>query len=180
MKTNLSSQIVLRQIPKKYYQPDSALEASGISRYEKINTFIGQTALEGAKRAAAEVAELIRAKAAEGKKCVLGLNSGRSPIEFYEELVRLHREEGLSFANVVVFNLFEYYPLDVNYPQSCLNQIKTMLFDHIDIAPEHIFSPDPSVPQSQIFAYCADYERKIEEFGGIDYQILGIGGVGNI
>ena len=180
MKTNLSSQIVLRQIPKKYYQPDSALEASGISRYEKINTFIAQSAREGAKKAAFEVAELIRTKAAKGEKCVLGLNSGRSPIEFYEELVRLHKEEGLSFANVVVFNLFEYYPLDINFQQSCLNQIKTMLFDHIDIPKENIYSPDSTIPQSQIFEYCNNYEQKIEEFGGIDYQILGIGGVGNI
>lgn len=180
MRTNLSSQIVLYQVPKKYYQPDSALELSGISRFEKIKTHITNTALESSKAVAHEIAELIRQKANENKKCVLCFTSGRSPIELFRELVRLHEEEALSFQNVVVFNLFEYYPLDINFAQSCMNQIKTNLLDKVDILPENIHSIDPTINQSEISQHCALYERKIEECGGIDYQVLGIGGVGNI
>ena len=92
----------------------------------------------------------------------------------------MHQYEGLSFKNVVVFNLFEYYPLDVRSQQSCLNQIKRMFFDLVDIAPEHIYSPNGSIEQSQIMKHCLEYEQMIEQFGGIDYQILGVGSVGNI
>lgn len=180
MRTNLSSQIVLYQVPKKYYQPDSALEMSGISRLEKIKTHITNTALESSKVVAHEIANLIRTKANENKKCVLCFTSGRSPMEVFDELVRQHKEESLSFQNVVIFNLFEYYPLDINFAQSCLNQIKTNLLDKVDILPENIHSIDPTLNQSEIAQHCFNYERKIEECGGIDYQVLGIGGVGNI
>ena len=180
MRTNLSSQIVLSQVPKKYYQPDSALELSGISRFEKIKTHITTTAFESSKVVAQEIANLIHQKEAENKKCVLCFTSGRSPIEVFNELVRLHNEEGLSFKNVIVFNLFEYYPLDINFAQSCLNQIKANLLDKVDILPENIYSIDPTLTQSEISHHCANYEHKIDQLGGIDYQVLGIGGVGNI
>ena len=121
MRTNLSSQIVLYQVPQKYYQPNSALELSGISRFEKIKTHITTTALESSRTVAHEIATLIRKKEKENKKCILCLTSGRSPIEVFNELVRLHKEENLSFKNVIIFNLFEYYPLDINFAQSCLN-----------------------------------------------------------
>ena len=180
MKHNLSSQIVLHRIPRKYYRPDNALELSGISRFEKIKVNISGTPAEGGETIAREIAALIRRKAKRRETCVLGLNSGRSPIEVYEALVRMHREEGLSFANVVVFNLFEYYPLDSSAAQSCLNQIRRMFFDLVDIPAGNIFSPDGSLPQGEIVQHCAEYEQRIEEYGGIDYQILGIGPNGNI
>ncbi|MDR1592006.1 MAG: glucosamine-6-phosphate deaminase [Prevotellaceae bacterium] len=180
MKANLSSQIVLHRIPKKYYRPDDVLELSGISRFEKIETNISETSIEGSRLVAREIADLIRERQAAGKRCVLGLNSGRTPMEVYEHLVEIHRNEKLSFKNVVVFNLFEYYPLDATSAQSCLNQIRRMLFDHVDIAPEHIFSPDGAIPQNEIVKHCHAYEQKIADFGGIDYQILGVGPVGNI
>ena len=180
MKHNLSSQIVLHRIPRKYYRPDNALELSGISRFEKIKVNILGTPAEGGETIAREIAALIRRKAKRRETCVLGLNSGRSPIEVYEALVRMHREEGLSFANVVVFNLFEYYPLDSSAAQSCLNQIRRMFFDLVDIPAGNIFSPDGSLPQGEIVQHCAEYEQRIEEYGGIDYQILGIGPNGNI
>ena len=180
MRTNLSSQIVLYQVPKKYYQPDSALEMSGISRLEKIKTHITTTSKESSEIVAQEIANLIRQKAKENKKCVICFTSGRSPIELFNELVRMHDEENLSFQNVIIFNLFEYYPLDVNFAQSCLNQIKSNLLDKVDILPENIHSIDPTLNQSDIAQYCIDYERQIEECGGIDYQILGIGEIGNI
>ena len=163
MKHNLSSQIVLHRIPRKYYRPDNALELSGISRFEKIKVNISGTPAEGGETIAREIAALIRRKAKRRETCVLGLNSGRSPIEVYEALVRMHREEGLSFANVVVFNLFEYYPLDSSAAQSCLNQIRRMFFDLVDIPAGNIFSPDGSLPQGEIVQHCAEYEQRIEE-----------------
>jgi glucosamine-6-phosphate deaminase len=153
----------LSQVPKKYYQPDSALELSGISRFEKMKTHITTTALESSKAVAREIADLIRQKANENKKCVLCLTSGRSPIELFNELVRIHNEENLSFQNVVIFNLFEYYPLDINFAQSCMNQIKTNLLDKVDILPENIYSIDPTLNQSEISQHCINYEHKIEE-----------------
>ena len=180
MKTNLSSQIVLYQVPKKYYSPNSALELSGISRFEKLKTHITTTAVESSKLVAHEIANLIRKKATENKMCVLCFTSGRSPIEVFDELVRLHNEESLSFKNVITFNLFEYYPLDINFAQSCLNQVKANFLDKVDILPENIHSIDPTLNQSEISQHCADYENQIEQCGGIDYTILGVGGVGNI
>lgn len=180
MKPNLSSQIVLHQIPRKYYQPDNVLELSGISRYEKIQTNISDTPTEGSLLVAQEIAALIRKKQSNGQMCVLGLNSGRSPMEVYKYLVQIHQEEGLSFYNVEVFNLFEYYPLEANASQSCLNQIRRMLFDHVDIAPENIHSPNSMLPQDKIMQHCYEYEQLIADCGGIDYQILGLGASGNI
>ena len=180
MRTNLSSQIVLYQVPKKYYQPDSALEISGISRFEKIHTHITNSSSESSIVVAREIADLILQRQAENRTCTLCFTSGRSPIEVFKELVRLHNEENLSFQNVIVFNLFEYYPLNANYAQSCFNQIKTNLLDKIDILPENIHSIDPTLNQSEISQFCANYELKIKECGGIDYQILGVGGAGNV
>ena len=180
MRTNLSSQIVLYQVPKKYYQPDSALEISGISRFEKIHTHITNSASESSIVVAREIADLILQRQAENRTCTLCFTSGRSPIEVFKELVRLHNEENLSFQNVIVFNLFEYYPLNANYAQSCFNQIKTNLLDKVDILPENIHSIDPTLNQSEISQFCANYELKIKECGGIDYQILGVGGAGNV
>ena len=140
MRTNLSSRIVLYQVPQKYYKPNSALEMSGISRFEKIKTHITTTALESSKIVAKEIADLIRQRQSENRNCTLCFTSGRSPVEVFDELVRFHKEEGLSFYNVHIFNLFEYYPLDINFAQSCMNQIKTNLLDKIDILPENTHS----------------------------------------
>ena len=160
MRTNLSSQIVLYQVPQKYYRPDSALESSGISRYEKIKTHITKTANEGSIVVAKEIANLIRQRQTENRNCVLCFTSGRSPVEVFDELVRLHNEENLSFKNVIVFNLFEYYPLDIQFAQSCINQIKTNLLDRVDIPTENIHSIDPTLNQSEIAQHCADYEQQ--------------------
>lgn len=179
MEKNLSSRIVLHQVPRKYYQPDDVLELSGISRFEKVKTEIFDTAIVGGEKIACEIADLIRKKQANNEICVLGLNSGRSPIEMYESLIKKHKE-GLSFKNVVVFNLFEYYPLEKTSAQSCLSQISEMFFKHVDIDPKNIYSPNGGLPQDEIMEHCVAYEKKIEEYGGIDYQILGIGHAGNI
>ena len=92
----------------------------------------------------------------------------------------MHQEEGLSFRNVIVFNLYEYYPLTADAVNSNLNQLREMLLDHVDIDRQNIFSPDSTIAKDAIFEYCRLYEQRIESYGGIDMAILGIGRVGNI
>jgi glucosamine-6-phosphate deaminase len=136
---------------------------------------------EAASAAVAEqIAGLIRNRAAEGKTCVLGLATGSSPTRVYEELVRLHREEGLSFQNVVSFNLDEYYPMAPDSLQSYVRFMREYLFDHIDIKPENVHIPNGTVPPEQVNAFCQRYEAQIREAGGIDLQLLGIGRTGHI
>ncbi len=129
---------------------------------------------------AAQIADLIRTRAAEGRMCVLGLATGSSPTRVYEELVRLHREDGLSFQNVISFNLDEYYPMAPGSLQSYVRFMREYLFDHVDIRPEHVHIPDGAVPPAQVAAFCQRYEVQIQEAGGIDLQLLGIGRTGHI
>jgi len=129
---------------------------------------------------AAQVADLIRARAAAGQPCVLGLATGSSPTRVYEELVRLHREDGLSFQNVVSFNLDEYYPMAPGSLQSYVRFMREYLFDHVDIRPENVHLPDGTVPPEQVAEFCRRYEAQIREAGGIDLQLLGIGRTGHI
>ncbi|MDD5185437.1 MAG: glucosamine-6-phosphate deaminase [Paludibacter sp.] len=179
MRTNLSSQITLMRVPKRYFQPEDVFELSRVTRYEKINTEIFDNEREAALNVALEIAALIKEKQAANEKCILGLTNGKSTFGIYTELIRLYKEGNLSFSNVVVFNLFEYYPLKIS-TQGCFLQMKDMLFDHIDIPAENIFSPDATLDKSEIMSACAAYEEKIAEYGGIDFQILGIGRSGNI
>jgi len=179
MRNNLSSQITLTRVPRKYYQPDDVFELSRVTQMEKIPTEIFETEKKGARKVAEEIAALIRKKQEQSEKCVLGLTSGQSITGIYAELIRMHRNEGLSFKNVIAFTLYEYYPLTEN-TRSCFLQIKEFFFDHVDILPENIHTLDGTVDKSEIIAACADYEEKINKIGGIDYQILGIGRGGNI
>jgi len=153
---------------------------SMVDSFEKIPVAIFPTPKDGSRYAAAEIAELIREKQKLGQKCVLGLATGSTPISLYAELVRMHREEGLSFKNVVTFNLDEYYPIDKDALQSYNSFMHRQLFDHVDIDPANIHIPDGETPKEHIRQHCADYERKIEEAGGIDLQVLGIGNNGHI
>jgi glucosamine-6-phosphate deaminase len=127
---------------------------------------------------AAEVAEMIRSITATGRPAVLGLATGRTPLPFYAELIRLHRDEGLSFAQVVTFNLDEYLGLPAGHPESYHTFMRRELFDHIDIPADSVHIPDGS-PQD-IAAHCAAYEAAIRAAGGIDFQLLGIGRTGHI
>ena len=129
---------------------------------------------------AGRIADLIRARAAEGRPCVLGLATGSSPTRVYEELVRLHREDGLSFQNVVSFNLDEYFPMPPGSLQSYVRFMREYLFDHIDIRPENVHIPDGTVPEGGVGAFCQQYEALIRAAGGIDLQLLGIGRTGHI
>ncbi|MET0393625.1 MAG: glucosamine-6-phosphate deaminase [Chitinophagaceae bacterium] len=148
--------------------------------FEKIPVKIYPDLKEGAAYVARQIATLIRNKQEKKEKCVLGLATGSTPKTLYAELVRLHREENLSFANVVTFNLDEYYPIDNDALQSYNRFMQTNLFDHIDIKPEHTHIPSGEIKKENIKAYCLQYEKMIEEAGGIDLQILGIGNNGHI
>lgn len=115
-----------------------------------------------------------------GKNLVLGLATGSTPIPLYQELVRLHREDGLSFSNVITFNLDEYYGLPADDPESYHEFMRRTLFQHIDLPPDQTHLPDGMTPRSEITQHCADYEKAIEDAGRIDLQILGIGRSGHI
>src|SRR3546814_9096703 len=127
-----------------------------------------------------EIASLIRKKEHENKPCVLGLATGNTPKLVYTELIRLHREEILSFRNVYSVNLDEYYPIAPDSPQSYVHFMKEQLFDHVDIPADHYFIPDGRLLMEEIPDFCKEYEQKIEELGGLDIQLLGIGSNGHI
>ena len=180
MKTNLSSQITLNRVSPRYYRPENAFERSVLTRLEKIPTDIYESVEEGANHIACEIAQVIRDKQKAGRFCVLALPGGNSPRSVYAELIRMHKEEGLSFRNVIVFNMYEYYPLSQDAINSNFNALKEMFLDHVDIDKQNIFTPDGTIAKDTIFEYCRLYEQRIESFGGIDIALLGIGRVGNI
>lgn len=129
---------------------------------------------------AGEVSRLIRTRAEAGKGVVLGLATGGTPLPFYAELIRLHREEGLSFANVTSFNLDEYLGLPRDHQESYWSFMHRNLFDHIDIPADRINLPSGTVAEADIAAHCAAYEEGIRAAGGLDFQLLGIGRTGHI
>lgn len=149
-------------------------------RFENIGTVVYENSVVASKSVAQEIAALIREKQALNQPCILGLATGSSPKSLYAELVRLHKEEGLSFQNVVSFNLDEYYPMEPDSINSYVRFMKELLFNHVDILPENIHIPDGTLSKKEIGDYCDNYEAKIEAAGGIDLQILGIGGNGHI
>lgn len=150
------------------------------TRFEKIHNEVFVNSAIASKVVAQEIAQLIQSKQVDNKFCILGLATGSSPIKVYEELVRMHKEEGLSFKNVITFNLDEYYPMRKENNQSYFHFMHQHLFDHIDIAPENINIPDGSVGFEDLQQYCIDYELKIKNAGGLDFQLLGIGRTGHV
>jgi glucosamine-6-phosphate deaminase len=153
---------------------------SMVDSFEKIPVKIFNTLEQGSNFIAREIANLIREKESRKEPCVLGLATGSSPKILYAELVRMHKEEGLSFKNVIAFNLDEYYPIDQDAVQSYKRFMKKHLFDKIDIRPENCYIPNGEWPKDEIKKHCALFEEKIEKAGGIDLQILGIGNNGHI
>ncbi len=135
---------------------------------------------EAAAFIAAIIAATIRENESEGKKTVLGLATGSTPIPLYNELVRLHKEEGLSFKNVTAFNLDEYYPMQPSSKHSYYYFMRTHLFDKIDLNPQQYFLPNGALPEDELAAHTANYEEMIRKAGGLDLQILGIGRNGHI
>ena len=149
-------------------------------RFENIDTVVFENSSNASKAVAKEIADLIRVKQSQKQPCILGLATGSSPKGLYAELVRMHQEEELSFKNVITFNLDEYYPMEPDSVHSYVRFMKELLLDKVDILPENYHIPDGTLTKEEIADYCAGYEAKIEALGGIDIQILGIGGNGHI
>ena len=147
---------------------------------EKISCQVFKHADEASVAVAQHIRTLVEERAAEGKMCVLGLATGSTPVEIYNELVRMHRHEGLSLANVVTFNLDEYFPMQPNELQSYVRFMNEHLFNHVDIDPAHVHIPDGTLAEAKVHAACQQYEQAIIDAGGIDIQILGIGRTGHI
>ena len=150
------------------------------TRFEKNHNVIFKSASDASKNVAEEIAQLIRFKQSRNESCVLGLATGSSPIKVYEELVRMHQQDGLRFHNVITFNLDEYYPMTKENRQSYHYFMREHLFNHVDIKPENINIPDGTILLSQVNQYCIDYDNKIKQAGGIDLQLLGIGRTGHV
>lgn len=148
--------------------------------FERIPTTIFDDSEKASKAVALEIAALIRQKAKENKPAVLGLATGSSPKKVYQELIRMHKEEGLSFKNVITFNLDEYHPMEPDSVQSYVRFMKEQLFDQIDIPVTNYHLPDGTLPIEKIPEFCKDYEDKIEKLGGLDFHLLGIGRNGHI
>lgn len=148
--------------------------------FEKIPVQIFSNSKTGSAFVARQIADFIREKQQKKEKCVLGLATGSTPKSLYAELVRMHREEKLSFKNVITFNLDEYYPIDNNALQSYSRFMRTHLFDHIDIPQKNIHIPNGEINKDNIKEHCRQYEQMISAAGGIDLQILGIGNNGHI
>lgn len=155
-------------------------KGDGANRYEKIPVEISESPETAVKAVAKEIAALIRSKAAKKETCVLGLATGSSPIKLYAELVRMHKEEGLSFKNVVTFNLDEYFPMAASSEHSYHHFMHHHLFNHVDIDPKNVHIPDGSLKMDEVEKFCQSYEQQIEQAGGIDIQVLGIGRTGHI
>lgn len=148
--------------------------------FERIPTHIYLDSDLASKSVAKEIADLIRTNNQLDKPTILGLATGSSPKKVYQELIRMHREEGLSFKNVITFNLDEYHPMEPDSIQSYVRFMKEQLFDHIDIPVTNYHLPDGTLALEKIPEFCRDYEAKIERLGGFDYYLLGIGRNGHI
>ena len=180
MKLNLSSQIVLNQIPEEFYRPATAIERSEITRFEKVPTDIFPTIEEGAIDIANHLEADIKKREQEGRKYIMGVGSGSSLTPIFHELIKRHQAGKLSFKNVVVFNAYEYFPLSEENVNRAINQLKERFLNHIDIDVENIFTPDGTIAQNDVQEHCRQYEQHIKELGGLDVILLGIGRMGNI
>jgi len=170
----LLNEIINKEIS---YSPPGKFEET---RFEKIHNVIFDDSNLASILVAQEIATLIKQKQLENKPCVLGLATGSSPINVYEELVRMHKEEGLSFANVITFNLDEYYPMDKHNIQSYYHFMHEHLFNHVDILPENVHIPNGKISNDELYQYCIDYDMQIIKAGGLDFQLLGIGRTGHV
>lgn len=150
------------------------------TRFEKLPLTVYENEKIASIAVAAKIAALIKTNSAQNKKTVLGLATGITPLNVYKELIRLHKDEGVSFKSVITFNLDEYYPMQPHTAQSYVRFMKENLFNHIDIDMANVYVPDGTLSEDDIAAFCVDYEERISAFGGIDLQLLGIGRTGHI
>ena len=150
------------------------------TRFEKLHTVTFENSNEASLLIAREICDLIKSKQEKKKNCVIGFATGSSPTKVYQEIIRIHKEESLSFYNVIAFNLDEYYPIEKDDNNSYHHFMNENLFDHIDIPKENINIPSGEISEKEIKKFCSSYEKKIDKNGGIDIQLLGIGRTGHI
>jgi len=153
---------------------------SSVKALERMPIHIHQDHLKASTIVAGEIAALIRSKQEKGEKAILGLATGATPLYIYQELVRMHTDEGLSFENVITFNLDEYYPMDKKSVLSYYYFMHHNLFNHVNIKKENINIPDGELALADVDEFCSQYEQKIVDAGGMDIQLLGIGRTGHI
>lgn len=179
--TTLARKLDISVNPKNIYKTNNQMSTKDLpTTTEKVPLRIFSDKEEGSAFIAREIANVIKAKNELGQPTVLGLATGSSPLRIYRELIRLHQEEGLSFSNVVTFNLDEYYQLEPDNKESYHYFMYENFFNHIDIKPENVHIPNGMLAPSEIDDFCAEYDRKIAELGNLDVQLLGIGRTGHI
>ena len=167
----------------KSKQKNLKYQSPGINeetRYEKLHTVPFENSVDASILIAREICDLVKSKQDRNKNCVIGFATGSSPTKVYQEIIKIHKEESLSFKNVIAFNLDEYFPIKKDDKNSYHYFMKENLFDHLDIPEENINIPSGEIKEKQIKKFCANYEKKIQESGGIDLQLLGIGRTGHI
>ncbi|NLK48562.1 MAG: glucosamine-6-phosphate deaminase [Bacteroidales bacterium] len=180
MQLDLSSKITLERIPERYYRATNAIEKIRQTQFEKIDTEIFDSEVEGSAYIAREIATIIRKKQEQNQTCVLGLSGGSSPLGVYAKLVKMHQQEGLSFKNVVVFNITEFYPLTHHYQHNNTRIIKENLLNKVDFNFENFYTLIPEHDEQNIHAFCQAYDQLIIEHGGLDYVLVSVGLVGNL
>lgn len=180
MKLDLSSEISLEMIPERYYRSNDMFESLSQRRYEKLRTNIYKDANEGSIFTARVIADLIKRKSDQGESCYLGLSGGSSPSYVYDELVRIHLEEKLSFEDVVVFNVTEFFPVYNDGRHSNASLLSDQLISKVNIKPQNFHTPDAGVDRSNVYEFCQKYERLIDENDGLDLLLTSVGLVGNI
>lgn len=179
MKTNLSSQIKLDQIPKRYYAPEGEIELAELTREEKVYTRIFETAVDGSDYIAHKIVDTIKRNVDIKGKCVLALGAGTSTHSVYARLIEFCRLGEVSFQNVIVYNISEFFPIQPEGP-STLQRLKEVLLDHVDILPQNVRSINPAVTKEDMYEYCRDYERSIANAGGTDLTVCEVGRTGSL
>ena len=179
MKTNLSSQISLERIPKRYYAPQGELELAALRREEKIYTRIFENMSDGSAYLARHVVEVIKKNLAAKNRCVLALGAGRSTHAVYAHLIDMYERGEVSFDRVIVFNLGEFFPLLPDGP-STLTRLREVFLDKVNVRPENIHTINPAVTLEDMFEYCREYEQQITDCGGLDLTICEVGPMGSL
>lgn len=164
MKTNLSSQIKLDLVPKRYYAPENKIEYASLCREEKVFTQISETADGGVKSLADEVVETIKKNVEKKGKCVIALGTGNSVLPVYTELISRYENKEVDFADVVVFNLFEFYPTEAGAP-STLDRLNSLFISKVNVKPENVHSFNQEVEKADLYEGCRAYEAEIDACG---------------
>lgn len=180
MNLNLTNQISLPQVPARYYQPNDNIERSVLTRFEKLPTEIYASSEEASRQVAEQIARVIRQKQADYRSCVIAFTGGNTPVELFQQLIKMYETEGLSFHNVIVFTVYEYYPIPKGQPNCNLRALEEGFLNHVNVPKSNVYNINGGIPQEYVPEYCQNYEDRIAQLGGIDIMVLGIGVAGNI